>query len=160
MVRDVQTGTSAPEFRLLDSNGAVRHFSELRQFGAVVLLILPSFEHWFIRRRLRRFLREYDRFVELGADVVVVAPEIPSALFRLRERLELPFVLLSDLSGDVLVRFGFNPMAVTAATVLVDGQGILRYAGSDSWLRSVSPSRLLNLIRCHPAVTPRARSQS
>jgi len=75
--------------------------------------------------------RDYEKFVERGAEVVVVGPEKPEKFASYWSRESLPFVGLPDPKHRVLKLFGQQvkifKLGRMPAQVLVDKQGTARY---------------------------------
>jgi peroxiredoxin len=75
--------------------------------------------------------QDYQRFVELGSEVVVVGPEGPRAFKNYWQEHNLPFVGLPDPSHQVLKLFGQQikifKMGRMPAQVVVDKQGVARF---------------------------------
>jgi peroxiredoxin Q/BCP len=75
--------------------------------------------------------REYQRFVDAGATIVVVGPEGPEAFKDYWEKNDLPFVGLPDPSHTVLKLYGQEiklfKLGRMPAQVIVDKAGVARY---------------------------------
>ena len=75
--------------------------------------------------------RDYDKFVERGAEVVVVGPEKAEKFASYWAKEKLPFVGLPDPKHRVLKLFGQQvkifKLGRMPAQVLVDKQGTARY---------------------------------
>ena len=75
--------------------------------------------------------RDYQKFVERGAEVVVVGPEKADKFASYWEKEDLPFVGLPDPKHGVLKLFGQQvkifKLGRMPAQVLVDRQGVARY---------------------------------
>jgi peroxiredoxin Q/BCP len=75
--------------------------------------------------------RDYDRFVERGAEILVIGPEGPKKFQEYWEEHDLPFTGLPDPKHSVLKRYGQQiklfKMGRMPAQILVDRQGQVRY---------------------------------
>ncbi len=75
--------------------------------------------------------RDYDKFAERGAEIVVVGPEKPEKFAAYWKQEKLPFVGLPDPGHRVLKLFGQQvkifKLGRMPAQVLVDRQGAARY---------------------------------
>ena len=75
--------------------------------------------------------RDYEKFVERGAEIVVVGPEKPEKFASYWSKEQLPFVGLPDPKHRVLKLFGQQvkifKLGRMPAQVLVDNQGVARY---------------------------------
>ena len=95
--------------------------------------------------------RDYDRFVERGAEVIVVGPEKPAAFRSYFEKHELPFVGLPDPKHTVLKRYGQEvkifKLGRMPAQVLVDKQGVARYVHYGHSMTDIPPNdEILGLL--------------
>ena len=75
--------------------------------------------------------RDYEKFVERGAEIVVVGPERAGKFASYWSKEQLPFVGLPDPKHRVLKLFGQQvkifKLGRMPAQVLVDKQGVARY---------------------------------
>jgi peroxiredoxin len=95
-----------PPFSLPDSTGAPRSLDELRGDRAFVLLFFRGAFCATSRRDLLAWGDVHERMGWLGAEMAAVSVDPPSELARLKERLELPFALLSDEDFAVSRQYG------------------------------------------------------
>ena len=76
--------------------------------------------------------RDYHKFVEQNAEVVVVGPEDAAAFAEYWQRENLPFVGLPDPSASVLKQYGQEvnlfKLGRMPAQVIIDKSGTVRYA--------------------------------
>lgn len=95
--------------------------------------------------------QDYERFVERGAEVVVVGPDSPAAFRNYWARHDLPFVGLSDPARSVLKRYGqqiklfkFGRMP---AQVIIDRDGMARYIHYGNDMSDIPPNaEILDLL--------------
>ncbi|MBN1313959.1 MAG: redoxin domain-containing protein [Anaerolineales bacterium] len=95
--------------------------------------------------------QDYQQFVNLDAEIIVVGPEDEVAFKRYWERESLPFVGLSDAEHGVLKSYGqkinlfkFGRMP---AQVLVDSSGIARFIHYGHSMKDIPPtSQITQLI--------------
>lgn len=137
-------GDLALEFTLPDTEGAVRRLAEFHQLGPAVLLFVPSARHWTSRWQFWNYLRHYDGFVRMAAELVVIAGDELEGLRRAQAGMSLPFVMLSDPAGRVAEKY---ETGVGAATLLIDGGGVIRFRRNESWVRRTPAHRLLRALR-------------
>ena len=75
--------------------------------------------------------QDYDRFVEHGAEIVVVGPEKAEAFARYWQQEGLPFVGLPDPQHSVLKLYGQEvnlfKLGRMPAQLIVDRAGLVRY---------------------------------
>lgn len=137
-------GDVALDFSLPDTEGTVRRLAEFHQLGPATLLFASSAYSWGSRWQFWNYLRHYDAFVRLAAEVVIIGGDEVNELRRLQARLALPFVFLSDPDGRVAERY---ETGIGAATLVIDRRGIIRFHQNEPWLRRTPAHRVLNVIR-------------
>lgn len=103
-------GDVAPEFELPDHNGQMRRLSEYRG-SPVVLLFFPAAFTSVCTEELCTVGEDLDAYEELGAEVLAISVDSPSALNRFRDDCGVSFTFLSD----------FNRTATPAYQVLRKG---------------------------------------
>lgn len=141
-------GESAAEFRLPDTDGNLRQFCEFHETGPVVLLFLPSVYGWRPRWQFWSLLRHYDRFVQLGVEIVVVSTDSLPELRIYQVRKGFPFVFLSDRSGGVATQYELQLWRSETATMIVTTRGIIHYLHRTRFGRRTSAHTLLrHLVR-------------
>jgi peroxiredoxin len=88
--------------------------------------------------------RDYQQFVDSGAEVIVVGPEDKDAFKRYWEQEHLPFVGLSDVKHGVLRTYGQKinlfKLGRMPAQVLVDKSGIARYIHYGHSMQDIPPT--------------------
>jgi peroxiredoxin len=123
-------GDPVPDFAVSDLQGQTRRLSDLRKqtnSGIVSLTFWCSFCHSCrpVEARLDRFARDHkDQAVVAAIDASAGETVAGVATFAKKRGLSLP--ILMDAPGKVADLFGAR---VTTTTVVIDGQGILRYRG-------------------------------
>jgi len=95
--------------------------------------------------------QDYQQFVERETEVIVVGPEGASAFREYWARNDLPFTGLPDPQHSVLKKFGQEvklfKLGRMPAQVIVDRQGIARYAHYGNAMMDIPPNQeLLSLI--------------
>lgn len=75
--------------------------------------------------------QDYEKFTELGAEVVVIGPETPSEFQAYFNKEKLPFIGLADPTHSVLKSYGQKvnlfKLGRMPAQMIIDKQGLLRY---------------------------------
>ena len=75
--------------------------------------------------------QDYEKFTELGAEVVVIGPETPSEFQAYFNKEKLPFIGLADPTNSVLKSYGQKvnlfKLGRMPAQMIIDKQGLLRY---------------------------------
>jgi peroxiredoxin Q/BCP len=95
--------------------------------------------------------RDYDAFVERGAEVIVIGPEGKEAFADYWEKENLPFVGLPDPEHTVLKLYGQEiklfKMGRMPAQVIVDRTGAARYVHYGHDMEDIPPNEeLLTLL--------------
>ena len=123
-------GDPVPDFAVRDLQGKTHRLSDLRKqtkSGIVSLTFWCSFCHScrHVEARLDRFARDHkDQAVVAAIDASAGETAAGVAAFAKKTGLSLPILL--DAPGKAADLFGVK---VTTTTVVIDGQGILRYRG-------------------------------
>jgi peroxiredoxin len=123
-------GDPVPDFAVRDLQGKTHRLSDLRKqtrSGIVSLTFWCTFCHSCrpVETRLDRFARDHkDQAVVAAIDASAGETAAGVAAFAKKRGLSLP--ILMDAPGKAADLFGVK---VTTTTVVIDGQGILRYRG-------------------------------
>ena len=123
-------GDQVPNFEIRDFQGKTRTLNDLRKqtrSGVVSLTFWCTFCHSCrdMEGRLDRFSRDHkDRAVVAAIDAS--AGETPGGVRAFAKKAGLSLPILMDAPGKAADLFG---VTLTTTTVVIDGQGILRYRG-------------------------------
>jgi peroxiredoxin len=98
--------TPAPDFALQDDSGEQRSLAELHADKPLVLFFFRGSFCPTSHRDLLAYTDVYERVLSIGADMVAISVDTPKVLQSLRERLHLPFTLLSDSDFAVSGLYG------------------------------------------------------
>lgn len=101
----MKIGDSMPEFRLKDEQGDWFDFENLQGTPSVIYFYPMDFTPGCISEACS-FRDSFDIFNENGAQVVGISKDSPARHKKFKNKYELPFTLLSDLSGKVAKSFG------------------------------------------------------
>jgi thioredoxin-dependent peroxiredoxin len=107
MSTSLQNGDAAPEISLPDSSGTTRKLSDFRG-SPVVLFFFPAAFTPACTAEACSFRDAYEEFLDAGARVIGISGDSPSRLASFSGMFRLPFVLLSDSSGDARRAFGVS----------------------------------------------------
>lgn len=131
----LSSGDTAPDFTLYDSDTEPFTLSEAD--GPVVLLFFPGAFTSVCTTELNTVGNDYDRYTDLGAEVVGISTDSPFALAEFKKVQGFPFRLLSDHDGEVSEAYGakydndFTPMKLSRiakrAAFVVGEDGDLDY---------------------------------
>ncbi len=118
----VDLGDRAPDFGLDGSNGRTVKLADLR--GSWTLLVFDD-----ARREMGAFKTIDAELAAHGVRLLGVCPDGAGALRGYRERESIPYLLLSDPTGQVSQLFGMydgSRDAIGSGLVLIDRDGIIR----------------------------------
>jgi thioredoxin-dependent peroxiredoxin len=126
-------GTPAPEFTLPGPDGRQFTLTELRSAGSVVLYFYPKDQTPGCTMEACAFRDELEAFTEAGAQVVGISRDDEKSHARFAAKHKLPFLLLSDTSGEVHARYGVTKklgLIPDRTTFVIDRDGIVRHVFS------------------------------
>ena len=98
-------GTVAPDFALPDQHGVQRRLGEFRGKW-VVLYFYPKDETPACTTEACAFRDDWQALSELNAQVIGISLDNAQSHAQFAAKYQLPFVLLSDASGEVVARYG------------------------------------------------------
>ncbi len=134
MAEPMGVGDKAPDFDLPTDGG--RRFSLSAVRGrAVVLYFYPKDDTSGCTREAQGFSAARTQFEDAGAVIVGVSKDSPAKHDRFKAKYDLSIRLASDESGEMLARYGVwvekslygrKYMGIDRATVLIDGEGVVR----------------------------------
>jgi peroxiredoxin Q/BCP len=125
----MQVDNEAPDFTLMDEQGADWRLSE-RRGRVVVLLFYPGDETPVCTKQLCSVRDHWSDYVATGAEVVGISTDTVESHKRFSENRGLPLKLLSDAEGRVTSLYGVRswlPGRSARAVIVVDSNGIIRY---------------------------------
>ena len=123
-------GERAPEFTLPGPGGRAVSLAELLGGGVVVLYFYPKDQTPGCTMEACAFRDSMDEFVAAGAQVVGVSRDDQASHARFAARHKLPFLLLSDVTGEVHARYGVGKklaLIPERVTFVVDRNGVVRH---------------------------------
>lgn len=136
MTQRLETGTSAPDFTLLDQDGQTVSLADLRG-EKVVLYFYPAAMTPGCTTQACDFRDSIASLQGAGYRVIGVSRDEPAKLAKFRERDELPFTLLSDPDHAVHEAYGVwgekknygkIVQGVIRSTFVLDEQGVITQA--------------------------------
>ena len=144
-----RNNTSAPTFSLPDSAGKTHSLPELRGGGALVLHFFRGAFCPTAHRDLLNYGDTLQRIRGLNADLVAISADAPEELSRLKERLKIPFMLLSDGDFSVSQLYGIYTSDETEAgpqphgepaVFVIDNAGRIIYSQLQSGPKGTAPT--------------------
>jgi len=126
-------GSPAPDFSLPGPGGRTVSLAELLRNGAVVLYFYPKDLTPGCTMEACAFRDELDSFTEAGAQVVGISRDDEASHGRFAAKHKLPFMLLSDTTGETHARYGVAKklgLIPDRTTFVIDRDGIVRHVFS------------------------------
>src|SRR5690348_12507329 len=96
----------APEFTLPDHDGAPHTLANLRGGRPLLLLFYRGAFCPTAQKDLLAYANVYGRIRAVGGEMVAISADDQEIMRALRDRLELPFTMLSDQGFAVSERYG------------------------------------------------------
>ena len=126
-------GSNAPDFVLMDENEQAHSLSDYRG-KRIVLYFYPKDDTPGCTTEACEFRDDYDAYAEAGVVILGVSPDSPKSHKKFKEKYNLPFILLSDESHEVLEAYGVwgtkkmygkEYMGVFRTTYVIDEDGTI-----------------------------------
>jgi thioredoxin-dependent peroxiredoxin len=120
----------APDLSLPDQRGKLISLKDYRGKKAVVVYFYPKDGTSICTAEACSFRDSYDRFKELGAEVIGVSSDSVESHRKFAEKNNLRFTLLADTSGMARKAFGVPNAAMVMpgrVTYVIDKEGVIRY---------------------------------
>ena len=120
---------TAPDFELLDGQGAIWRLSE-HSGRVVVLLFYPGDETPICTRQMCSVRDRWADYSATGAEVVGISTNTVESHKSFTERHDLPLRLLADVDRRVADLYGAQsliPGKVARSVFVIDAKGVLRY---------------------------------
>jgi peroxiredoxin Q/BCP len=152
MTRDgpLREGDTAPDFTLATARGENVSLSSFRGRSEIVLYFYPRDNTAVCSAEACSFRDSFPDFKDAGAEVIGISTDSSDSHRRFAERLNLPFILLSDPGGLVRRRyrvpktFGIIP---GRTTFLIDKNGIIQRVFSSQFQPAKHVSEALAALR-------------
>lgn len=100
-----QVGAVAPDFSLPDQQGTLRRLSDFRGKW-VVVYFYPKDETPGCTKQACAFRDDWQRLSALNAQVIGISLDDTQSHAQFASKHQLPFLLLSDATGEVVERYG------------------------------------------------------
>src|SRR5580698_10233406 len=123
----IAIGERAPDFTLLAADGRSVSLADFRGKKAVVLFFYPKDETPGCTREACEFRDSFDRFGDVGAEVIGVSDDDAESHKKFATKHKLPMTLLSDASGRVREQFGVKALLGVLpdrVTFVIDREGV------------------------------------
>jgi peroxiredoxin len=134
--RAPEVGGSAPDFTLFDQDGEEVRLSALLQRAAVVLVFYRGEWCPYCNLQLRTFQARLDEIADAGGQLVAISPQTPDHSVSMAAKNELGFLVLSDVGGRVIERYGlrYEIDAETRKLFEMVGNDLADYNGEGGWI--------------------------
>lgn len=122
-------GQPAPDFTLPGPGGAPVSLADLLNKGAVVLYFYPKDQTPGCTMEACAFRDAIDAFGSAGAQVVGISRDDETSHARFAAKHKLPFLLLSDTTGEIHARYGVTKklgLIPGRTTFVIDRDGIVQ----------------------------------
>ena len=122
-------GSAAPDFALLDGDGAEWRLADNRG-RVVVLLFYPGDETPICTRQMCAVRDRWEDYAATGAEVVGISTNTAESHKSFAEHHDLPLRLLADVDRKVADLYGARsliPGKVARSVFVIDANGIIRY---------------------------------
>jgi thioredoxin-dependent peroxiredoxin len=126
----VREGDRAPDFTLPAHGGGAVRLQQLLGQKTIVLYFYPKDHTPGCTAEARAFRDSYETFVSAGAEVVGVSSDSVASHARFAAKHRLPFILLSDVQGEVRKLYGVEKtlgIIPGRVTYVIDRNGIVRH---------------------------------
>lgn len=129
----LEVGTKAPDFTLLDKNGAEVSLSDFLG-KKVVLYFYPRDNTPGCTRQACAFAQNYGAFAEKNVAVIGISKDSVASHLKFAQKHELPFILLSDPELKAIQAYGVwqekklygkVSMGVVRTTYLINEEGVI-----------------------------------
>jgi peroxiredoxin Q/BCP len=146
----LHVGDMAPDFMLATATGEMISLSSFRGQAEVVLYFYPKDNTAVCSAEACSFRDRFQDFCDAGAVVIGVSADSADSHRRFADRLNLPFILLSDPDGSVRGRyrvprtFGIIP---GRTTFLIDQNGTIQRIFSSQFQPAKHVSEALAALR-------------
>jgi peroxiredoxin Q/BCP len=95
----LETGKTAPDFTLPDSEGTQHSLDQLLTDGPLVLFFYPKDDSPGCTKQACSFRDSYERLSGLGVRVAGISRDSVASHRAFQKKYDLPFILLSDTEG-------------------------------------------------------------
>lgn len=129
----ISEGESVPKFELQDSDGKTVSSANFKGKKHVIYFYPRDFTPG-CTIEADEFSNEYKKFQKLGAEIIGISTDDMESHKKFREKMKIPYVLLSDTDSKVCKKFGVwgkkqfmgkEYMGIHRSTFLVNQKGVI-----------------------------------
>jgi peroxiredoxin Q/BCP len=150
MATPLKTGDRAPHFELPSQTGDKISLTSLTEKGPVVVYFYPKDETPGCTKEACAFRDSYDVFQGAGAAVVGISSDSVSSHQGFAKKHGLPFLLLSDASGEVRKAFGVPStlgLLPGRMTFVIDRDGVIQHTFNSQLFASKHVQEAITVVR-------------
>ena len=128
---ELKIGNTLPAFSLPGENGQIFDIRSLLGKKALVIYFYPKDDSAGCTKQACAFRDHYLDFKDAGAEVIGISSDTENSHGSFAQKHKLPFILLSDIGGNIRKLFGV-PASMFGlihgrVTYIIDKKGILRF---------------------------------
>jgi thioredoxin-dependent peroxiredoxin len=127
--KTLHVGDFAPDFSLRDQHGDIVRLGDYRNKKSVVLYFYPKDDTPGCTLEAKCFRDNYEIFLNQNAEVIGVSSDSAMTHIRFANKHQLPFILLSDITGKVRELYGIPRKLLILpgrVTFIIDKEGRIR----------------------------------
>lgn len=146
----LNVGDQAPDFELLDQAGQKVSLSERYRQQWVVLFFYPKDHTPGCTAQACSFRDAYEDFKAVGAEVIGISSDDQASHQNFAQTHRLPFVLLSDDSGQVRKAYGVPKtlgLLPGRVTFVIDPQGVIQMVYNSQFNAESHIEKALELLK-------------
>jgi peroxiredoxin Q/BCP len=145
-----QVGETAPDFALPDQDGRQVRLSDYRGKQPVVLFFYPKDHSPVCTQEACAFRDAYERFLELGAEVIGISADSVKTHQGFAQRNQLQYRLLADTDSAVHGLYGAKTLfglMNDRVTFVIDREGVIRHRFSDMMNGAAHVHEMLKVLQ-------------
>jgi len=145
-----QVGEAAPDFVLPDQDGRQMRLSDYRGKQPIVLFFYPKDHSPVCTQEACAFRDAYERFLELGAEVIGISADSVRTHQSFAQRNRLPYRLLADTDSAVHGLYGAKTLLGlmnNRVTFIIDREGVIRHRFSDMMNGAAHVHEMLKVLQ-------------
>ncbi|MCS6836254.1 MAG: peroxiredoxin [Anaerolineae bacterium] len=145
-----QVGQTAPDFALPDQDEHLVRLSDYRGKQPVVLFFYPKDHSPVCTQEACAFRDAYERFLEMGAEVIGISADSAKSHRSFAQRNRLPYRLLADTDSAVHALYGAKTLfglMNNRVTFIIDRQGVIRHRFSDMMNGTAHVDEMLRVLQ-------------
>jgi peroxiredoxin Q/BCP len=149
----LEIGSKAPDFTLIDQNGAPVHLAERVREHVVVLFFYPKDNSAGCTMEACAFRDSYEDFQDAGAEVIGISGGTTETKQQFVRKNRLPFTLVTDADGAVAKAYdaekqsGLMALAPQRATFVIDRDGIIRHRFESRFNMNAHVTEALKIVQ-------------